>query len=220
MKVFDVLIVDDHPTIIEAYKSILNASCDNNVELNYTIAYNCKEAYQKIQQNFFKCDVALLDLKLPAHESEKIYSGEDLALLIKKTKENCKIIILTSSHETFILYELINRINPQGILVKSDFVPEELGLAFNHILKGETYYSQTVKMCFKTLKEQELHLDSTNRQLISLLAKGVQTKNLPKYLNISLSSVDKRKSHIKLFLGIDKGSDEDIVLEAKLRGFI
>jgi len=220
MGTLNIFIVDDHPTMVEAYKSILISAFIDRMEINFTTAYTCEEAYYKIHKTAFECDLALLDFKLPPYESQLIYSGQDLSVVIKNKVENCKIVMLTSADETFTLYELVKNANPDGVLLKSDFTPDELSLAVEVILKGNNYFSQTVKERLKKISEKEMHLDAVNRQIISLLAKGVKTKNLPKYLNISLSSVDKRKNVIKTFFNIEKGTDEDIVAEAKLRGFI
>lgn len=53
-----------------------------------------------------------------------------------------------------------------------------------------------------------------------LLSQGIQTKNLPDYLNLSKSAIDKRKVIIKEFFDIEKGNDEDILREARKQGFI
>lgn len=63
-------------------------------------------------------------------------------------------------------------------------------------------------------------LDSYNRQIIMLLSQGIQTKNLPDYLHLSKSAIDKRKVVIKEFFDIEKGNDEDILREARKQGFI
>jgi len=51
------------------------------------------------------------------------------------------------------------------------------------------------------------------------LSKGVKTKNLVQYINLSLSAIEKRKKNIKLQFGIE-GDSEILLLEAKKRGFI
>lgn len=67
---------------------------------------------------------------------------------------------------------------------------------------------------------KEVYLDTTNRRIISLLAKGIKTKNLPIHLNLSISAIDKRKAQIKEIFNIEKGTDEDILREAKKNDFI
>jgi DNA-binding NarL/FixJ family response regulator len=69
------------------------------------------------------------------------------------------------------------------------------------------------------LSKEEL-LDTTNRKIIELLAQGIKTKNLPEHLHLSQSAIEKRKATIKDALGIDKGTDEDILKALRLMGLL
>lgn len=213
--------VDDHPSMIEGYKIILSYN-DLGYEIETTSAFNCKDAYDTIvnpnKKNYF--DIVFLDYSLPPYEEKNINNGEDLALLVKKTSPNSKIVILTSHIETLILYNIIKRVNPNGLLVKSDFTADELLKAFESIINDEVYNSATVKSSLKELLSRDNYLDDFNRQMITLLSQGIKTKNLPQYMNLSMSSIEKRKVQIKLYLNIEKGTDEDIIREAKKRGLI
>lgn len=218
----NILMIDDHPMIIEGYKSILLFN-EMNLKFNYTSAFSCKEAYEIIhQKNKEVFDVVLLDLSLPAYEEKQIFSGEDLAQLIKNKYPETKIIILTSHAEAFTLFDLKRKIKPQGILVKSDFSAEELLEAFELILKGTTYESKTVKEGVSEIysMNSSTFLDEQNREIIRLLSQGVLTKSLPNYLSLSQSAIDKRKAQIRQSLSLSGGTDEDIVREAKKHGFI
>lgn len=88
-KEFKILIVDDHPVIIEAYKNIL-ATSDFVDNYTFTIdtAINCDTAIGKINYsaNSSHYDVLFLDIQLPPSSDGKIISGEDLAVYSKK---NC-----------------------------------------------------------------------------------------------------------------------------------
>ena len=104
--------------------------------------------------------------------------------------------------------------------MKSDFSAQELLNAFNQIMTGDKYKSRTVQQNINELMANEFLLDDYYQQIITLLAQGIKTKNMPEYIGITLSAIDKRKAHIKEFFNIEKGSDEDIIKEAKKRGLI
>lgn len=214
-----ILMVDDHPTQLEGYKIILTYN-SRGIELETTMAYNCKTAFEMITDVSQSFDIFFLDLNLPGYPEEQIKSGEDLAYLVKEYHPDSKIIMLTSHSESFLLYNIVKKIEPHAFLVKSDFGGEELLEAFEAVLKGETYHSETVKESINELLSREEYLDSYNRQIITLLAQGVMTKNLPEHLNLSMSAIEKRKSQIKDYFYIQKGSDEDIVREARKLGFV
>ena len=216
-----ILMIDDHPSMIEGYKSILSFN-DLGLRIITTPAYNCESAYNIIDKTSVSeaFDFAFVDLSLPPYLEKKIKGGEDLALLIKNKFPNCKIVILTSHAEAFILDAIQKNIAPNGLLVKSDFTADEFLLAFEKIYNNHFYTSRTVVENIAELHEKSAFLDENNRKLITLLAEGVKTKNLPQRMNLSISAIDKRKAQIKHFFKIEKGSDEDIIREAKKHGLI
>ena len=216
-----ILMIDDHPSMIEGYKSILSFN-DLGLRIITTPAYNCESAYNIIDKTSVNeaFDFAFVDLSLPPYLEKKIKGGEDLALLIKNKFPDCKIVILTSHAEAFILDAIQKNIAPNGLLVKSDFTADEFLLAFEKIYNNHFYTSRTVVENIAELHEKSAFLDENNRKLITLLAEGVKTKNLPQRMNLSISAIDKRKAQIKYFFKIEKGSDEDIIREAKKHGLI
>lgn len=215
------LMVDDHPSMIEGYKSILSYN-DLGYDIEVVAAYDCESAYNIMSTtvNVYKFDMIFLDLSLPPYEAKKMFSGEDLAMYAKKKFPQAKIVILTSHYEAFILYQLQKKVAPQGLLVKSDFTADELLNAFETILNDKIYKSKTVIESIKELLSNEMLLDDINRQIITLLASGVQSKNLPNHINLTISGINKRKAQLRDFFCLEKGSDEDIIREAKKHGFV
>jgi len=213
--------VDDHPSMIEGYKSILSF---NNLgfEIEVVPAFDCKSAYNRMveSEDIYEFDMIFLDLSLPPYEEKGIHSGEDLAVFAKKKFPYAKIVILTSHAEAFILYNIQKKIAPDGLLVKSDFTAEEFLIAFELILNNKKYTSKTVEESIQELLSKDIFLDEYNRQIITLLANGVQSKNLANYINLSMSGIDKRKAQIKAFFFVKKGTDEDIIREARKHGFV
>ncbi len=89
-----ILIVDDHPMIVEAYKNIILS--DESEKYDYIIegANNCDTAIDKIKiaSNTIPYDILYLDVKLPPSCNGEIISGEDLAIFAKEIlprSENC-----------------------------------------------------------------------------------------------------------------------------------
>ena len=218
---FKILMIDDHPTQLEGYKVVLEFN-NQGLEIESTLANSCEEAYKIItnKENSVFFDMVFLDRSLPPFEEMKIKSGEDLALLVKEHLPESKIIMLTSHAEAFILYNIVKKINPNGLLVKSDFDGEELLNAFDKVVNSQIYHSETVTKSIKELLSREEYLDSINREIITLLSQGIRTKSMPEFINLSHSAIEKRKVQIKDYFCIDKGSDEDIIREAKKLGFI
>jgi two-component system, NarL family, response regulator NreC len=220
MRDIDLLIVDDHHLMIEGYKSIL-ASTTGKYRFSICTAADCQSAYKLLTGPDRKqYDLVFLDRGLPPYEQQRLYNGDDLAKLARKCLPNAKVVILTSHAEAFVLYNIVKAARPEGLLVKSDFNADEFVKALTTILDGGSYHSATVTQNIKDISSRESYLDNYNRQIISLLAKGIKTKSMPEYIPLSISSIDKRKAQIKEFFEIEKGGDEDILREAKRAGFI
>jgi two-component system response regulator NreC len=213
-----VLIVDDHHLMIEGYKSILSTIGYDIEIVSATTSESAYNIITKSESDSF--DLVYLDRSLPPYIEGGINNGEGLAVLIARLFPDWKVIFLTSHCESFILYDLVKKVNPDGVLVKSDFNSEEFLIAFNEVLSGRNYYSHTVRKSMEKMTSRRMYLDNYNRQIIVLLARGIKTKNLPNYLPLSISAIDKRKVQIKDFFEIEKGNDEDILSAAKKQGYI
>ncbi len=213
--------IDDHPSQIEGYKAILHF-IDDRYEIEIAVAHCCKTAYGMITSplNRNKFQLVFLDLGLPAFPEKSIHSGEDLAVLIREKWPETKIMLLTAYSEAIVLYNIIRKTDPEGILVKSDFTGDILLSALDKILKGEKYHTETARNGLKSLISRELYLDRVNREIIMLLAKGLKTKKMMEILGMSRSGIEKRKQFIKDYMCVTKGNDNDIVTEAKRLGLI
>ena len=76
------------------------------------------------------------------------------------------------------------------------------------------------KNCLKKLSSREDFLDTIDKQIVMLLAQGYKIDTLVGELQLSKSTIEKRKVKIKEYLDIDKGNDEDILRECRKLGFI
>lgn len=216
----NVLMVDDHPAIIEGYKAILSYN-KLGYDIKTTTAFDCENACKIISNTSQKpFDIVFIDISLPGYPEKKINSGEDLVPLIREFIPKAKIVILTSHTEKFILHRLLQECKPNGLFLKNDMHSDEFLNAFTVIVNGECYHSETVRKYEFAFPINEKLLDSFNQQIIIFLSKGMQNKTIQEELHLSRSAIDKRKVTIKNYLGIDKGNDEDIIREARKLGLI
>lgn len=216
----NILIVDDHPFIIQAYKNALDKYSQQGFEFIVTQANNCKTGYESITEAKTPFDVAFFDISMPEYAEKGIYSGEDLAALIKTEMPNCKIILLTMHTELLKINNIIKNINPSGLIIKNDLTFDELIFALDKIIKNESYYSQTVIKLVGQAQYNNIELDAFDKQILFHLSKGVKTKDLPQYIPLSLSAIEKRKLNIREILEVKGGTDVDLINEAKTKGVI
>lgn len=222
MKHIKLLMVDDHPIIIEGYQNVLLATKQEHQTLHIDTANNCDEAVIMIERasKKYPYHVCFFDISLPSSEDGKYASGEDLALLAKRLMPRAKIVILTMFNETYRIHNIIKEINPDGFLIKSDLTSMELADAFQQILKSPPYYSSTVNNYLKKTISSDIYVDDINRRILHLLSQGIKTKSLNEYIDISTSGIEKRKKHLKLLFSVDDGKDETLLKEAREKGFL
>lgn len=222
MQKLKILMVDDHPMIIEGYQNTLLATKKAEQELTIDVAHDCERANEliKISANSEHYDVLFFDISLPASNDGLITSGEDLAKIARSYLPNAKVIILTMFNESFRILNIIREINPEGLLIKSDLTSSELAEAFQHILMDPPYYSSTVSTFLKTTVSSDMYLDEVNRKILHLLSQGIKTKSLRDYINLSMSAIEKRKKHLKELFLVEDGKDETLLNEARSKGFL
>lgn len=218
-KELNILIIDDHHSIIEGYKNVL--SMNKDYKLHILKANSCDQAIQAVNnaKHTNPFDVVFIDIQLPASEDGTITSGEDIALLIKKEFPQTKIIISTMFDSPHYLHNILKTIPHNGILIKSDSTAKIILKAFETILQGNSFYSKTVQKLINKIIVNDEHLDEYNKKIIYYLSQGVKTKNLTQHIPLSLSAIEKRKNHIKQLFNVN-GDDEQLLSEAKKRGFI
>ncbi|HLA55413.1 MAG TPA: response regulator transcription factor [Flavobacterium sp.] len=220
-KKINIIIVDDHPFIIEGYKNAINSYNSSDFEFTITQANNCKSAYDIIvNPDIQPFDIAFFDISMPAYEEKNIHSGEDLAKLIKEVMPECKVVLLTMHTELLKINTIIKTINPNGLIIKNDLTFDELLVAFDKILKNENYYSQTVVKFVSQSQYDNLEIDPFDKQILYHLSKGTKTKDIPSFVPLSLSAVEKRKLNLKEMLEIKGASDIELIAEAKNKGLL
>jgi len=215
----NILIVDDHPFIIEGYKNAITRYKPKQYEFLISQAHDCRSAYDIIENNDTPAfDIAFLDISMPAYEEKEIFSGEDLAKLLSKKMPSCKIVLLTMYTELLKIKTIIRTIQPNGLIIKNDLTFEELLLAFDKVMQSEKYYSQSVVKMLNQSTHNAIEIDQYDKQILVHLSKGATINEMLQNIPISLNAVEKRKKHLKELLKIRSGSDEDLIKEARSKG--
>ena len=217
----NILIVDDHPFIIEGYKNAITRYNPKDFEFLISQAKDCESAYNIITNpDTIVFDIAFLDISMPPYEEKGIYNGEDLAKLISEYMPSCKIILLTMYTELLKIKTIIKTINPRGLVIKNDLTFDELLFAFDKVIKGKTYYSESVVKILNLSEEDTIEIDQFDKQILFHLSKGTKLNDIPQYIPISLGAIERRKINLKELLKVEEGSDIELVREAKNRGLL
>ena len=217
----NILLVDDHPIIIEAYISILKANVFSGLETTYEEANNCEMGYKTIMQNYKTgnaFDFIFLDVNLPSFKEKNIDSGVDLISYIRKLMPNCKIVLLTAHTEILVIYDIFKKHNPDGLVVKSDLTPLKLKIIVDSIIAGNQFLSETVKACVSAIWKKDLMVEEYNRQILHYISKGIKIKDIENHIGLSTSAIQKRTILMKK--AFDVTDDSSLVSQAIMYGFI
>jgi DNA-binding NarL/FixJ family response regulator len=214
----EILLVDDHPITLDGYISILSNTTNITQPINFTTAYSCNEAYLKIMKadhSHLPFEIAFLDISIPPFKEKCLLSGIDLALLIRNCFPTCKIVFVTMRCEPLLVYKAIKKINPEGFIVKNDINAKSFMEAYRTIINGNNYYSTTIHKYQNEIPLKKLHFDIIDCQILLLISREIKTKDMPNHIDLSLSAIEKRKVCIKNTLLKEKGSDKELIIEAK-----
>jgi len=222
MQHINILMVDDHPIIIEGYQNTLMATKKDDQTLLIDTANSCDAANQLMHKaaNEKPYDVCFFDISLPSSADGSINSGEDLAKIARAILPDTKIVILTMFNESYRIHNIIKEISPDGFLIKSDLTSSELAEAFQHILNSPPYYSSTVSNFLRKSVTSDIYVDDINRKILHLLSQGIKTRSLKEHIDLSMSAIEKRKKQLKLLFSVEDGKDETLLEEARNKGFL
>lgn len=218
----NILLVDDHPMTVEGFMNVLlKAKFLKFKKPVFTQKYSCEGAYVAINKAIKTgqlFDLAIIDQGLPGYQEQFLESGSDLVLLIRDHMPDCKIIIVTAHSEVVIIYDIVKKVSPDGLINKNDISPSNLQLIVTEVMQGNQYHSLTVKNCINEIWKKELMFDDFNRQILYYLSKGFKVKELEAVVHLCTSAIQKRV--IRMKIAFEVADDSGLVKEAIKQGFI
>lgn len=218
-EVITILLVDDHHMILEGYKNVISKAKCEDYDIMVETANNCDTAWDLLNEKEF--DIVFLDINFPVKEDSKILSGEDLGIKIKKELPEVKIIILTVLAEPFRLHNLLLNINPAGFLMKGETTSEELKRCLSKVIIDPPYYGSKIsKLIHSEINQHTALIDEVDRIMLYQLSLGTKTKDLTKYVHLSLRAVEDRKRKLKEILGVSGEGNKALLEKARESGYI
>jgi len=187
----NILIVDDHPLVIDGLKTMLFDS--GYISIKKTVKTGI-DALTYIKETP-DLDIILLDINLPDID------GLRLCEMIRQVNKNVKIIGLTYVNEAGIITQLIKK-GANGYLLKN-MEREELINAIDQVMNGSIYLSKEAnEKIIEQLQACGLQsnqiptLTRREKEILQLLAKGFTSNEVAGKLFLSNYTVDTHRKNM------------------------
>jgi DNA-binding NarL/FixJ family response regulator len=193
-----VLLADDHTLVLEAFKRLLESTCevvgavtDGHALVKATLA--------------LKPDLVLVDVGMPR------LNGLDACERIHQESPRTKVIVLTMSEDRDVAAEAMRR-GASGYLLKSS-PPAELFEAIGHVLRGGRYISAGVAeepasvFVARAEKSKIGGLSLREREVLQLLAEGHSMKEAADLLGVTPRTIAFHKYTMMDRLGLKTGAE-------------
>ena len=185
MEPIRILIVDDHPMVIEGVKSLLQAASDIHITGSVNDAFSAV-AFLKNQL----VDVVLLDINLPD------LNGIDLCTKLKKEFPKLKILAMSTFKERSYITRMIEQ-GASGYVLKS-VSPDELIEAIKQAHAGRMYLSMEVSQVLVSsppAKSIPL-LTAREKEVLACIAEGLTNHETAEKLFVSPLTVDSHRKNL------------------------
>ena len=182
-------IVDDHQIVIDGLKSLLEGHPNFIVK----IESNHPEMMEAILAKN-KVDILLTDIMMP------IMNGAQLAKMVKINYPKIKILALSMSGQGDLVNQMIDDSDIAGYVLKN-LGKQELITALEKIAGGGVYFSEEVleemiKATERKKTSEEVHLTMREVEIIRLIEKEFNNKQIADTLFISERTVETHRKNI------------------------
>ncbi len=193
MKIFKVVVVDDHTLFRQGLVAYVNS-------LHYCkVVHEAADGTELIQ--FMKTtpvDLVFMDLKMPQ------MSGIEATREALKIQPEVKIITLTMADDEHS-FNMMTAAGAHGYLLKSSD-SEEIKQAVQVVTKGGNYFSDDVIISIANTREKEAQplaeaLTSRELDILELICRGLTNQEIGDKLHISPRTVDGHKANLLLKTG-------------------
>jgi DNA-binding NarL/FixJ family response regulator len=198
-----VLVAEDMDSISEGLNSTLQSMGITNIHH----AKYCDDAFLKIKkakQDHEPFDLLISDLSfVEDHRKQKLTTGDDLAVAVKKELPKVKTIIYSIEDRKQRIKNLINKVGVDAFVCKGRNGLTELTKAVEVVYNNKSYISEEI--AHKINNKVIFEITDYDVKILKYLSKGYnqneiseifKTKNIKPF---SLSTLEKRINKLKIF---------------------
>lgn len=185
-KKISVVIVDDHPIVIEGLHSLLG----KNKHLEVLACFTNGTGMLEFMQNN-PVDVVLLDISLPD------MSGVDICAFIKENYPHTRVLIISNHSERSLIMQMIQN-GASGYLLKNS-TAEELLSSIRGAIDGNLVITPEVRVILDqgiSADKPQPRLTRREREVLKMVADGMTTTCIAEELFISPLTVETHRRNL------------------------
>ncbi len=209
--IIKIVIVDDHPLVLQGFKALLAAHKGMEVLAAY------KNGRELLGHKDFVPDVLLLDIQLPD------IPGDELAPVLLAKYPNMKIIVLTNFDSSMYISKM-HWIGVHGYFLKTT-EEEILIAAIQAVHSGEQFIDEQIKTALEKspIKSAKVlagkaSLTTREKQVLQMIANGFTDQKIAEALFLSQNTI--KHYRLTLLLKLDVNNTAAMVSKALKTGMI
>ncbi len=196
----NILIVDDHPMVLEGTKNLFKDVDDFSVDATDDIY----AIHQMLEKNQISYDVYLIDINMPNQ------NGIVLCSKIRSYQRFSKVILYTGDniedYYSLVLDKLVH-----GLLSKTATKDQVIytirGTLKNNVVLPSNFIDY-VKDCYHiSEKEESLKLNEREQRILSYIARGYSNSVIADELQVSQRTIERNLSQILNLLNVSSRSE-------------
>jgi len=165
-------------------------------------------------------DIVFLAIQLPCTYKGRKLSYHEIGDLIVKLFPGSKIFITTEINDNYIIMDILKKINPDGLITNINITQNLLIDAIIKVLNSQTYYDTNVIEALRKHVSNKCAIDEIDTDILLMLSKGIKMKDLPGFIPMSMSGIEKRKFRLREQLDVKSFDDKSLLKSAKDKGLI
>jgi len=191
------LLVDDHPIVLEGIKLYLSAQSEFDVVGEATNGHEAIRQARRLQP-----DIILMDISMPQ------MNGIHAMTTLRQTVPHAKILVLTMHDNREYITQMV-RLGARGYILK-DASPAELTRAIKLVHSGEVYFSPSAsRVLLDEVASRNAprgaalgKLSAREREVLVQIAEGQSNKDIASRLGVSVRTVETHRERIMRKLAI------------------
>lgn len=182
-KIISVIIIDDHPLVLNGFEFILKNTTDICLRGSFTSA---KDALDFLTTEHI--DVVLVDINMPD------MNGIDATEIIKKNYSETQVIAISNLNEGSIASRML-KAGASGYLLKN-VSAEELIEGIQAVMNGEQVLSREMDFILNNKEEEVPSVTQREREVLALMAQGYTTAKIGEQMFISPLTVESHRRNL------------------------